>query len=144
MSEESYRILNKYEINKYVNCDWFPDDVILMKDKYLVPEKYLLEDIDKEKFYRSKLDELIQSFDFGKVHEIMKLLNWTWYNKGVPSVEDMIFAVEGLYYGIQDNILNNKYSYSATGGFVLTYNPDEDQELKLVFEAVTYSVFYGN
>ena len=104
----------------------------------------MLKDIDRQKFFRSKLDELLEEFDFEKVHKIMDLLNWMWAGVyGIPTREDMILVVKNLYSSIEGAILRGEKSSIATGGFVLTFNPNEDDEITLTFEAVTNSV-YGN
>ena len=72
----------------------------------------------------------------------MEVLEWTWAI-GYPKKDDMITVVWGLYDSIENRILRGEYCFCATGGFKLTFNPDEDNELSLVFEAVTNSI-YGN
>lgn len=141
MSDESYRILNDEEVNKYIDCPWFKDEChFILNCGWVVPEKYLLKDIDKKNFYRSKLEELLLEFDFEKVHKIMDLLNWTWASViGIPEREDMIPVVKSLYDSIEGAVLRGERSSAATGGFMLTFDPDD--EIKLVFEAVTYSVY---
>lgn len=145
MSDESYRILNDEEVNKYIDLPWFKKECKFISNcGWAVPEKYLLKDIDRQKFFRSKLDELLEEFDFEKVHKIMDLLNWMWAGVyGIPTREDMILVVKNLYSSIEGAILRGEKSSIATGGFKLTYNPDEDDEITLTFEAVTNSV-YGN
>ena len=32
------------------------------------------------------IDELLENFNFDRVHEFMKLINWTWIDEGVPPV----------------------------------------------------------
>ena len=36
--------------------------------------------------------DIINNFDFQKVHDVMKYLNWTWYPKGIPTVDNIIFG----------------------------------------------------
>jgi hypothetical protein len=111
---------------------------------WAVPEKYLLKDINRQEFFRSKLDELLKEFDFEKVHKIMNLLDWRWVGVlGIPEEEDMILVIRSLFNSIKGAIIRKERSFAATGGFKLTYNPDEDDEITLTFEAVTNSV-YGN
>ena len=143
MSDESYRILNDEEVNKYIDCPWFRKECRFISNYgWAVPEKYLLKDIDKKNFYRSKLEELLSEFDFEKVHKIMDLLDWTWAGVcGIPEREDMIPVIKSLYDSIEGAVLRSEKSFAATGGFTLTFNPDEDDEIKLTFEAVTYSVY---
>jgi hypothetical protein len=35
---------------------------------------------------------ILNNFDFLKVHLVMKSLNWVWYPKGVPTVDDITFS----------------------------------------------------
>jgi len=145
MSGESYRILDDQEINKYIDFPWFRKECKLVPGSgWLVPEKYLLNELDKKRFYSNLLQELLDGFDFKRVHECMEVLNWYWAGvDGIPEKEDMISIVKNLYESIEKSILEGKYCYSSTGGFKLTFNPDEDNELNLVFEVENCSV-YGN
>ena len=143
MSDEVYRFLNFGEAEVYKNEDWFSKEAKLLPDfGWAIPEKRLLKMIDKKKFYRQKLQELIDEFEFWKVENVMEVLEWTW-TIGYPRKDDMITVVWDLYDSIENRILKGEYCFCATGGFKLTFNPDEDNELSLVFEAVTNSV-YGN
>lgn len=145
MSDENYRIIDTAEYDIYKNEEWFyKESLWLVNNQWAVPEKRLLKELDKKKFYRQKLQELIDEFEFWKVENVMEVLNWTWAHVGTyPKKEDMIKIVESLYNSIENRILKGEYCFCATGGFKLTFNPEEDNELGLVFEAVTNSV-YGN
>lgn len=145
MSEESYKIINSEECDVYKDCDWFyRESFPLINTKWAVPEKRLLEELDKKKFYRQKLQGLIYEFEFWKVERIMKVLEWTWADiPAYPKKNDMIRVVEELYNSIESRVLKGEYCFCATRGFKLTFDPEENDELSLVFEAVTNSV-YGN
>ena len=144
MSDESYRIINTAEYDIYKKEGWFyRESLLLVNNQWAVPEKRLFKELDKKKFYRQKLQELIDEFDFWKVENVMEVLNWTWFNIGYPKKDDMIKVVENLYNSIENRILKGEYCFCATGGFKLTFDPEEENELSLVFEAVTDSV-YGN
>jgi len=143
MSDESYRIIDAAEYDIYANKDWFfKESFLLANNQWAVPENRLLKQLDKKKFYRQKLQELISEFEFYKVEKVMKVLDWTWADiVGYPRKDDMIKVVEDLYNRIENRILKEEYCYCATGGFKLTFIPEEDNELSLVFEAVTNSVY---
>jgi len=145
MSDDSYRILDSSEIEVYKNKDWFyKESFLVVNNQWAVPEKRLLKELDKKKFYRQKLQELIDEFEFWKVENVMEVLEWTWVGiGGYPKKDDMIKLVKSLYDSIENRVLKGEYCFCATGGFKLTFNPDEDNELNLVFEAENYSV-YGN
>lgn len=146
MSDESYRILTNSESQKYFKEDWFKDECWSLCTKaglsWAIPEKYVLKDLDKKSYYRAKLQELLNEFDFEPVHKCMEALDWEWVGvNGIPEKEDMIPVIKQLYEDIEERILNDEFCYIATGGFVLTFKPYEDHELNLVFEAVNYSVY---
>ncbi len=143
MSDESYRIIDAAEHDRYAHKDWFfKESFLLANNQWAVPEKRLLKELDKKKFYQQKLQELIDEFEFWKVEKIMEFLKWTWAGiTGYPKKDDMIKMVKSLYDSIESRILKEEYCFSATGGFRLTFDPEEDNELSLVFEAVTDSVY---
>jgi hypothetical protein len=145
MSDESYRILSNTEAENYKKEEWFYKESFRFIDtQWAIPEKRLLKELDKKKFYQQKLQELIDEFEFWKVEKVMEVLEWTWADiVGYPRKDDMIKLVESLYDSIESRVLKEEYCFCATGGFKLTFNPEEDNELSLVFEAVTNSV-YGN
>lgn len=146
MSDKSYRILEPGEIAKYIDKSWYDTEVKQVSHAgfllYLVPENRLTKELDKKAFYQSKLQELINEFDFDRVHQVMDVLDWHWANVyGIPEKIDMISVVRSLYSDIEERVLDEEYCYSATGGFKLTFNPEEENELNLVFEAENYSVY---
>lgn len=141
ISDESYRRVSSPELDRYKECVWFKDEAFLFKaGVYFIPENRIIKELDTIKFYEGKLQEILDGFDFDKVHEVMSTLNWTWTNIGVPCKDDMIAMVHSLYNGIRDRVLNHEYCYCSLGGFKLTFNPNED-ELNLVFELESYSAY---
>lgn len=42
--------------------------------------------------HQTMMFDIINNFDFQKVHDVMKHLNWTWYPKGIPTVDNIIFG----------------------------------------------------
>ena len=42
--------------------------------------------------HQKMMFDIINNFDFLKVHLVMKSLNWLWYPKGVPTVDDITFS----------------------------------------------------
>lgn len=149
MLEESYKLFDKSNICLIdTDQDWFSKEVIAVQQAngefgWLVPVSRCLKITDRKSFFREKLEELIDSFEFDKVHKVMEELDWEWANLGVPTIDSMKNCVRGLYTSIENRVVNNEHCYCSTGGFCLSYNPDEDEELRLVFEAVTDSI-YGN
>ena len=135
---DNFVILSASEIEKYRNKPWFKHEVFKLinacgYESYLVPKERLQ---DKPEL----IEELIAEFDWSTVGKIMEELDWKWRD-GPPTIEEMKKCVRNLYSSISNRVENNEYCFCATGGFKLTFNPDEDNELSLVFEAVTYSVY---
>ena len=42
--------------------------------------------------HQKMMFDILNNFDFPKVHVVMKSLHWTWYPKGVPTVDDITFS----------------------------------------------------
>lgn len=137
---DTFVILSSNEIVKFQDKPWYKDEVFKLINtcgytSYLVPKKR----IDEEP---TLIDELIANFDWDKVKKIMEKLDWTWWgSEETPTYEEMQKCVRDLYSSIKDRVEKNEYAFAATGGFKLTFNPEEDNELSLVFEAVTGSVY---
>lgn len=143
---KDYNILNGEEVARFdMTSKDFKDKVIQVTNMngralYLVPSDMVPE--TPEQKYDKLIEELLEEFEFNKVAQIMYQLDWTWYGEEYPpTIEEMKKCVRSLYESIRTRILENIHCFCATGGFNLTFNPDEDQELKLTFEAVQYSVF---
>lgn len=64
--------------------------------------------INKEKH----IEEILNNFDFEKVHNIMVALDWKWFGVGVPSVEDLKKQALELL----NEICNYDITSSSTGG----------------------------
>lgn len=68
-----------------------------------------------KKSAKKKIDKLIDNFDFDKIHSVMSLLNWTWFEKGVPTVDEMKKMVLYLF----DELLKSPEGVMqvSSGGF---------------------------
>jgi hypothetical protein len=42
--------------------------------------------------HQKMMFDIINHFDFGRVHDAMSCLGWTWYPKGIPSIDEIRFA----------------------------------------------------
>lgn len=134
-------ILSSIEIVRYRGKPWFNTEVFKLTN-YCGYESYLVPKSRLEEENSELLDELIKDFEWDKVKIIMEELNWTWFgNEKPPTIEEMKEMVRSLYSSIKNRIENNEYCFCSSGGFKLTFNPDEDNELSLVFEAVTGAVY---
>mgnify|MGYP006896747845 CR=1 FL=1 len=92
-----------------------------------------------------KFSELLANFNFIRVAKIMKDMNWTyWGDETSPNEQTLREFVRGLFDELLVRIVKNKFGFVESGGFRLEYNPSEDQELKLIFQAVSESEFLSD
>ena len=73
--------------------------------------------------------DIINNFDFEKVHRTMKYLNWVWHPKGIPTVNHLIYgARERIESVIKNCLLNanpNEEYISSSGGLKATAIKDD-------------------
>lgn len=62
-----------------------------------------------------KISDIMSRFDFGRVHKIMKALNWEWIGEGVPTVKSIKHTALTLLKGVC--LQNSSDYYILTGGF---------------------------
>ena len=80
------------------------------------------------------INEILDEFDFEKVHRTMKALDWTWYGSdGVPSIGDLRRAAREL---LQELLKHNHYCV-GTGG-LFAYRMADTVGLR--FEVASYEV----
>lgn len=83
------------------------------------------------------IDEILDEFDFEKVHRTMKALDWTWYGSdGVPSIGDLRRQAREL---LQELLKHNRYCV-GTGG-LFAYRMADTVGLR--FEVTSYEVEPG-
>jgi hypothetical protein len=76
---------------------------------------------------RDKIDEIMDRFDFDRVHKAMVALNWKWVGAGtseVPSKYDLKRQARRLLNGAYETMCqedSDGRGYLATGGFVATF-----------------------
>jgi len=70
------------------------------------------------------INEVLAHFDFDKVNQTMKALNWTWRDEGIPTVQQLKESAEYYMNSAIEQVLspNNKEHHdvgwiSASGGF---------------------------
>lgn len=86
------------------------------------------------------MNDIIDNFDWEKVHRAMLAVNWRWATGGVPSVELLRDQARSL---LRDVILTHQADRCdgdyivSTGGLVATYN---GKQLKLEFILETYTI----
>ena len=72
----------------------------------------------------------ITSFDFGKVHRIMLLLNWKWIGGRVPTITELRVEAARLLRGV---IMEDGCIAKSCGG-LRAYKTDSSLELDFVLE----------
>jgi hypothetical protein len=76
------------------------------------------------KRHQQMMFDILNNFDFLKVHLVMKSLNWLWYPKGVPTVDDITFSArERIESVIKNCLLDGKPDQeyiSSSGGLKAT------------------------
>lgn len=75
----------------------------------------------KQEAIQEQIDEIMDTFDFDKVHAWMKHDNWEWHNEGVPDVTALrLHARERLKSAAANE------GISSTGGFMAEYEHGTD------------------
>lgn len=73
-----------------------------------------------------KINEIMDNFDFEKVNDVMTKINWTWSNKGVPSIEQLKELALDMLNTAYDGVLKDETTkphesyHAACGGFEAT------------------------
>lgn len=75
------------------------------------------------------IEEVIENFDFVKVHKVMESLNWTWVTKKkkvkIPSIKKMKKRVRELY----EDCKKGKLDCCSSGGFEVSIWKEDDEEI---------------
>ena len=98
------------------------------------------------------VEGVLQHFDFDKVHQVMKALDWKWaiYDScgsevKVPSVQQLVLRTSNLledaYHGVQET--STRYVISC-GGFVAEAERYEDGEVLLTLSFVVTDWNHSN
>lgn len=96
---------------------------------------YTIDDVNRNKLEEC-LDNIMDNFDFKKVHDVMEHLDWKWAGVGgVPTVDDLKEEAARLLWDVCNDSEN---CLIATGGFEASrdFEDPEDPlvELKFVLE----------
>ena len=85
-------------------------------------------------------EEALATFDFTKVEQIMKVLDWEWAftKKGVPSIYEMITTCQELYNSVVEDLTAHQeetFAMASTGGFAIyVYTSDPRVEVMFILE----------
>lgn len=92
------------------------------------------------KDFKEKVDAVMANFDWKRVHKVMTLLDWEWYDAGVPTIPQMKECVERLFEDAWDYLEEEKEFPTGnswrieTGGFRVTIDGDS-LELAFILES---------
>lgn len=102
-----------------------------------------MNDLEKAEYLQNAIDEVMDWFDFDRVHQTMTFLKWNWGTEGVPTIQDLRkFVRENMkrtYYTLVDN--NKDYDGIATGGFCIECVRDKEDGViyfKVRFELTSW------
>ena len=100
--------------------------------------------IDKYK----AITDIIENFNWEKVHKTMVALNWTWHDSEgkAPSIGELFRCANDLLHRAYDGAEKEKTDYSVgTGGFYVRAIVDEETkeivELRLAFEVCNWDYY---
>lgn len=89
-----------------------------------------------EKF-EEQIEEVMENFNFERVHSVMKYLKWSWHIEGVPSIEMIKNEAKRLLIEVYNSC--HKYGENqwsiATGGFQVVYKVNKGFSLEFVIES---------
>lgn len=107
--------LHEYELEKCPICGV---DIEIREPKLSVKER--------------TINEVMDQLDFEKIHTIMDVLDWEWWNQSVPSIE----TLKKQAYDLLEDAWEHKCS-TGTGGFWVEYEGETDEDypmLKISFQ----------
>ena len=87
-----------------------------------------MEEKNPHKEFVTMVQEILDDFDFEKVHSVMNFLNWQWANLGhVPSVKDLEKEARRLLIS-----LKGEPGIKGTGGLRVSLKQDGTLSLKCI------------
>ena len=89
---------------------------------------------------KKHIQEIIENFNFTKVHKVMTLLSCEWFgHDGVPTIEDLKNSATKMLY----DLCESNFDTSSTGGFKVTKH-DDYLELEFIIDGYESSILnYG-
>jgi len=95
------------------------------------------------------IEDIVENFDYEKVHKVMKFLNWTWLdNPESPSVGKMVLETSKELKDSYNKCVENKSNYFCkSGGFCYNVFWDSEKqevdsiELQFQVDSWEYNIF---
>ena len=89
---------------------------------------------ETRKTKEQQIKEIVDNFDWAKVHKVMEALNWTWRDsEDIPTIGELVTNASQLMSDVWDK--QGKAFSISSGGFVATF---DDGCLGLTFEVESY------
>lgn len=66
------------------------------------------------------IEDILDEFDFDKVHKVMEFLNWTWVSRESPNIPPTVGQLRKKARSLMLYCLNKGDQSIATGGFWVT------------------------
>lgn len=80
----------------------------------------------------STVNEVMDLFDYERVHKVMEFLDWKWAGKGIPEIYDLRVESRRLLEKVANKVIEGEeYYFSATGGFKAEAWKNDDDTLGL-------------
>jgi len=87
-----------------------------------------LQNASRKKRFGQQVDEVLESFDFDRVHHVMETLSWTWANLGrVPTRAELVTEALRLL-----SELDGRPGVHGSGGLRASYKEDGTLSLKFI------------
>ena len=81
----------------------------------------------------SAINEVMDLFDYERVHKAMEFLDWKWVGKGVPEIYDLRVESRRLLEKVANKVIeeDEEYYFVATGGFKAEAWKNDEGKLSL-------------
>jgi len=91
-----------------------------------------LEEKHSEDEINSAINEVMDSFDYERVHKVMSFIDWEWDGKGIPKIYNLRVESRRLLEEAANKVVEGEeYYFVATGGFKAEAWKNDDNTLGL-------------
>ena len=101
----------------------------------------------KKELKDKMIADIMDGFDFAKVHDIMQSLNWEWKvghdEMAVPAMWRIVDRAKELLEDVMKYYEDGQFHFISCGGFIASLNDEGDLSLQFILEEMTvYSDYY--
>lgn len=91
-----------------------------------------LKETPSEDEINSAVNEVMDLFDYERVHKVMEFLDWKWAGKDIPEIYDLRFESRRLLEEAANKVIEGEeYYFVATGGFKAEAWKNDEGKLEL-------------